>query len=190
MEEAGMTYTGIEVSWDKNSNVAELEKLNPLGVAPVLVSEQGKTLTQNVAILEFIADSKPSAHLLAEKGTWERAETMSWLSFVASDFHKAFVPLFAADAMSTSDAARAEIKSFAVKNINGYLEHLDKNLAGKDYLMGKQFTIADSYLFVVLGWCKWMDIKTDGYKNVSSYMSRVFERPAVQKVMKIEDLLD
>ena len=189
-EEAGIAYTGIEVSWDKNQNVAELEKLNPLGAAPVMVSDQGKVLTQNMAILEYIADSMPASKLLAEKGTWERVETMSWLSFVASDFHKAFGPLFQATAMSTSDAAQAEIKNYAVGNINKYLEHLDQNLAGKDYIMGKQFTIADSYLFVVLGWCKWLEIKTDGYKNVTGYMGRVFERPAVQKVMKLEDLLD
>ncbi|MDR3606223.1 MAG: glutathione S-transferase family protein [Oligoflexia bacterium] len=191
MEEAGLSYQGIMVDWDNpDANLAELERLNPLGVAPVLVSDQGKVLTQNTAILEYIADLKPSSHLLAEKGTWERVETMSWLSFAASDFHKSFIPLFRADAMTSSPAAREDIKKFAIQDVKNNLAHLDRNLVGKDYITGKNFTVADAYIFVVTGWCKWMDIKIDEFKNLGAYMNRVYQRPAVQKVLKSEGLLD
>jgi glutathione S-transferase len=122
--------------------------------------------------------------------TWERAHTMSWLSFVAADYHKAFGPLFRAEQMATTDAGREEVRAFAIKDINGYLNHIDKNLEGKDYITGKTFTVADCYLFVVTSWCKWLKIPTDSYKNLTQYMTRVYQRPAVMKVLKEEDLLD
>ena len=188
LEEAGLTYTGVEASWDRNENIQEIEKLNPLGVVPVFVNDQGKVLTQNAAILEYIADAKPDSRLLADKGTWERVETASWLSFVAADFHKAFGPLFMASQMATSPDAQNEIKVFTREKIKGYLEYLNTNLAGKDYLTGKTFTIADAYLFTVLGWCKWLEVPTSGFANVTSYMKRVLARPAVQKVVTIHDM--
>lgn len=188
LEEAGAPYTGIEVSWDKNLNVAELEKLNPLGVVPLLANDQGKTLTQNVAILEFIADSKPDSRLLPKAGTWERAEAMSWLSFVAADFHKAFVPLFALSYMSKSPEAQKEIRQYAVNSVQGYLKHIDENLVGKAYLTGNDFTVADAYLFTVLGWCKWLEINAFAHPNIKSYAQRVLARPAVKKVVDLHDM--
>ena len=191
LEEAGLPHQAVEVDWDKpDANLAEMLKRNPMGAAPVLISDQGKTLTQNAAILEYIADMKPSSHLLPAAGTWERVEAISWLSFVASDLHKAFVPLFALKDTTQSESARVEVRNWAVSNVKQCLAIVDQHLAGKDFLMGKQFTVADTYLFVVVGWCKYVEVKTDEYKNLNSYMARVFERPAVHKVMKMEGLLE
>lgn len=190
IEEAGLAYTPVEVSWDRNENVAELEALNPLGVAPILVMDDGRVLTQNAAILEYIADKAPEKGLLAAQGTWERVQTISWLSFVASDFHKAFAPLFSASAMATATESQDQIKAFAKTKVVEYLNHLEDKLTGRDYITGQQFTIADTYLFVVLGWCKWMEIDTKSFQNVSSYIKRVYARPAVQKVLKAQDLLE
>lgn len=190
MEELGPDFTPVEVSWKRELNVAELNKLNPLGAVPVLVSEHGKTLTQNTAILEYLADQKPSAHLLAEHGTWERNETMSWVAFVASDLQKAFSPFFQAKSISTSESVQKEIIDFTTNRIKVLLDYIEQKLAGKDYIMGKQFTIADAYLFTILGWTKWVKISTLEHKNITSYMKRVFDRPAVQSVLKKENLLD
>ncbi|WP_186647137.1 glutathione S-transferase family protein [Fluviispira vulneris] len=190
LEELSLEYTPIEVSWKRDQNVAELNKLNPLGAVPVLISSQGKTLTQNTAILEYLADQNPTAQLLAAHGTWERSETMSWVAFVASDLQKAFTPFFQAKDISQSETAQKEIKDFAAKKINSLLEHIEKNLAGKDYIMGNQFTIADAYLFTIIGWTKWVQISTLNFKNITNYMKRVYERPAVQSVLKKENMLD
>jgi glutathione S-transferase len=190
MEELGLDFIPMEVSWKRDLNVTELNKLNPLGSVPVLISEQEKTLTQNTAILEYLADQKPSAHLLAEQGTWERSETISWLAFVASDLQKAFSPFFQTEKMTKSESAQKEIKDFTTERIQVLLTYIEQKLAGKDYIMGKQFTVADAYLFTVLGWTKWVKISTLEYKNITSYMKRVFDRPAVQRVLKKEDLLD
>ena len=190
MEELGLEFTPVEVSWKRDLNVAELNKLNPLGAVPVLVSDQGKTLTQNTAILEYLADQKPSAHLLPERGTWERSETMSWVAFVASDLQKAFSPFFQAKSITESESAQKEITEFASKKVQALLDYIEQKLAGNDYIMGKQFTIADAYLFTVLGWTKWVKISTLGHKNITNYMKRVYDRPAVQSVLKKENLLD
>lgn len=190
IEELGLDYTPIEVSWKRNENVAELNKLNPLGAVPVLVSEQGKILTQNIAILEYLANQKPSAHLIAEQGTWERSETISWMSFVASDLQKAFSPFFQSKNMTASEAAQKEILDFTTKKIQDLLKYIDQKLDGKEYIIAKQFTIADAYLFTILGWTKWVKISTIEYKNITSYMKRVFNRPAVQSVLKKEGLMD
>jgi glutathione S-transferase len=190
MEELGLNFTPVEVSWKNNLNVTELNSLNHLGAVPVLISEQGKTLTQNTAILEYLADQKPSAHLLAEHGTWERTETMSWVAFVASDLQKAFTPIFQAKNISPSESTQKDIIDFTTKRINVLLDYIEQNLVGKDYIIGKQFTIADAYLFTILGWTKWIKISTLEHKNITTYMKRVFERPAVQSVLKKENLLD
>lgn len=188
-EEAGIPYEGIEVSWERNVNVDALEKLNPLGVVPAAVNEKGGVLTQNAAILEYIAGQKPASKLLAPAGTWERAQTLSWLSFVAADFHKAFSPLFMASLISQNPQAQDDVKKFARNQINGYLKHIDQNLAGKQYITGDDFTIADAYLLTVLGWCKWMEIDTSPYANVQGYTRRAIARPAVRKVLETHDML-
>ncbi len=190
IEELALDFTPVEVSWKRDLNVIELNKINPLGAVPVLISDQGKILTQNTAILEYLADQKPSAHLLAEPGTWERRETMSWVAFVASDLQKAFAPFFQAKNMTTSESVQKEIFNFTTNKIKVLLDYIEEKLTDKDYIIGKQFTIADAYLFTILGWTKWMKISTLEHKNITSYMKRIFDRPAVQKVLKKENLLD
>jgi glutathione S-transferase len=190
LEEAGLNYTPVKVDFDIPAELAQVQKLNPLEVVPVLVTDQGKTITQNAAILEFLADAKPSAKLLPSVGTAERAEVTQWVSFVASDLHKSFGPLFQTDAITSNETGRTDVRTWAEANLNQYLAHVEKNLAGKDFICGSQFTIADAYLFTVVNWCQWVKVSTAAYKNLNSYMARVSERPAVQKVLKMEGLLN
>lgn len=190
-EEIGFKHDALLIDWDKKDAVLdELLRLNPLGVAPVVVTDNGQTLTQNTAILEHFADLNPGSKLLAAQGTLERAQTLAWLSFAASDFHKSFVPLFGLKSITSSEEAQKDIRNWTVKMVEENLEHLDKNLAGKDFIMGKQFTIADTYLFVVSNWTKYVDIKLDPYKNLTAYLGRVYSRPAVQRTLKKAGLLN
>lgn len=189
LEEAGAKFTPVEVSWSRKVNVAELEAVNPLGAVPTLEVE-GKVITQSAAIMEFIADSNPDSKLLPKPGSVERAQVLAWVSFISSDFQKAFGPFFRADEMTSSESAREELKVFAKKNVEKYLDHIEKSLAGQQYLVGKSFTIADAHMFVAGGWCKWIGIKISSRRNFSDYLHRTFERPAVQKVLKAEGMLD
>ena len=190
LEEAAVPYEALKVDWGKpDAHLADLERLNPLGVVPVLVMKDGRTLTQNTAILEMVADMKPEMKLLAPVGSWERAETLAWLSFVAADLHKAYSPLFGLQGISANEATQADVREWAMKNVHQHLAHADSRLADREYLMGSTFTIADAYLFTVLGWSKWVGVKMDAYQNLATYIDRVYQRPAVQAVLRAEGLL-
>ncbi len=188
LEESGLKYEATEVDWDKPGATEEVAQLNPLGTLPVLKTDNGTTLTQNIAIHTHIADQAPEKGLLPPTGTLERATVMNWLSFVCSDLHKAFSPLFALERISPDKNVQHAVRTWATGEVKGYLSFLDKNLTGKDYLTGKTFTVADAYAFVVVNWTQWVGISIEEYKNLKIYLARVAERPAVKKVWKEEGL--
>jgi glutathione S-transferase len=192
LEESGLKYEAVGIDWDNSSdpNVQEVTRLNPLGTLPVFLTDQGTVLDQNVAIHTYIADQARDRHLLPSAGTPERAQAINWLAFVGTDLHKSFSPLFGLESFSKDERVRSEFKNWAVSNVNSYLSYLNNRLEGKDYLLGKNFTVADSYCFVVSNWTKWLEIPIDSYKNLQKYLDRVYQRPAVQKVLKLEGLLD
>jgi glutathione S-transferase len=175
-EEAKLKFEPMISKWD------EVAQLNPQGAVPVLVMDDGQVLTQNVGILTYAADSAPNSGLLPKVGTFERAQAYKWLSWVASDLHPTFGPLF-------DDSLSEDSRKESVAEVQVLLEQADKHLAGKTYLVGDQFTAADAYLFVVYGWTKNLNVPTDKYRNLNSYASRIVERPAVQTVMKREGLI-
>jgi glutathione S-transferase len=189
-EEAGLEKEAKEVSWQRDLNVGELNDLNPLGLVPVIVTSDGKTVTQNTAILEYIADQKPEKNLLGKAGSSERAQAISWISFAAAEFQKSFLSLNRASEMTSNETAQKDIKAYALKNIRGYLSYIDQSLAGKDFLVGNQFSMADIAVFTFLGWCNWYEINTSEYKNVKGFLKRVSSRPAIQKVLQSEDLVE
>lgn len=189
LEEAGLPFEGVEVSWKRKVNVAELEAVNPLGQVPVL-QEGDKVLGQSIAILERIGDLAPAKNLLPPPGTWERAHAMGWLAFTGSDFQKAFGPIFLASRWTTDTAAQTAIKTGAIETLRKHLDHIDRSLTGKDFILGKQFSVADAFLFTILGWCKWSEVKTSGHKNITAYLKRIYDRPAVQKVLAKEEMMD
>lgn len=190
LEEAGLSHEAIAVDFDQTSdpNFIQAMKLNGMGTLPVLDFGNGKALTQNLSILTYIADNAPEKKLLPAQGTFERAEAMTWLSFVAADLHKAVGGLFGVPHYSTDAAKKEEYRAYQMKSAEQTLSYLNANLAGKDYLMGKQYTVADAYAFIVVGWTKWLNVSLDAYPNIQSYMGRILERPATQKVFKIEGL--
>jgi glutathione S-transferase len=114
---------------------------------------------------------------------------MNWLSFVCADLHKSVGALFSVGGISEDKAVQAAVKKFLVARAEENLRYVDSKLEGKDYLMGKAFTAADAYAFVVLGWTKWLEIPLTSYKNIQEYMDRVASRPAVAKVLKEEGLV-
>ncbi len=190
LEESGLKYEAVEVDWDNTSdpNIALVEKLNPLGTLPILVTESGKQLDQNIAIQTYIADLAPDTKLLPTPGTFERAEAMNWLAFVSTDLHKSVGAFFSIKGISTDPAVQTIYRKFLIDNANKVLTYLDSKLANKEYLMGNTFTPADAYAFIVTGWTQWLDIPITPYKNIQNFRARVAARPAVAKVLKQEGL--
>jgi len=192
LEEAGIDYQAIGVNWDdpNDKNISEVERLNPLGTLPILCADDGRILSQNVAIHTYVADLAVEKQLLPRFGSIERAEALNWLGFIAADLHKSFSPLFSIESMVKDSVAQSELRNWVIDNIQKHLKYLDRGLQGKNYLMGSKFTVADSYCFVVAGWSHPMNIPIHNYKNLMQYLERVSQRQAVQKVLKTEGLLD
>jgi len=190
LEESGLKYQAIPVDWDNASdpNIALVKKLNTLGTLPVLVTDEGKHLDQNVSIHAYVADKAVGKSLFPPGGTFERAEALNWLAFVASDLHKGIGALFSVEAYSPDKNVQAAVRKFMVERVNGLLIYLDSKVEGKDYLMGQNFTPADAYAYVVTEWTKWLEVPLTPYRNIQRYRTRIAERPAVKKVWKEEGL--
>src|SRR3990167_9738674 len=161
--------------------------VNPLGAVPALELADKKILTQNTAILEYIADQKPESGLLEKAGTIQRAETMLWLSLIASDLHKSFQPLFRMEQITKNDAAQADIKKWAFANLDKYLTVIDQQLQHKKYLASDHFSIADCYLYPVYQWTKHVRFPTDKFKAINRYSAMIAEMPAVRAVEEREN---
>jgi glutathione S-transferase len=186
VEELGIECSLIEVSFKRNQHVDELERLNPLGLTPVLVTDDGQVITQSIAVLEYLADQKPAAKLLAAAGTAERAQTLAWVSFGVTEFKGSFIPAFNAEEMAKDETAQGQIEAYARETIEDYLKYVEQSLNGKSFILGTQFTIADCYLFVALGWSEWIDIDLNSYPEISAYRKRVSARPAIQRALARE----
>jgi glutathione S-transferase len=190
LEESGLKYEAIPVDFDNASdpNIALTKKLNPLGTLPLLITEDGKQLDQNLSIHCYIGDKAQGKHLLPAQGTFERLQVLNLLSFVAADLHKGIGALFGVNYMTQDKNIQSVVRKFYVDRAGELLSYMESKLSGKDYLMGKEFCVADAYAYVVTGWTKWLEIPLTPYKNIQNYMARITSRPAVAKVLKEEGL--
>jgi len=160
----------------------DFRKVNPKGYVPALELDNGQVLTEGPAIVQYLADQKPDAGLAPKNGSIERYRLQEWLNFITSELHKGFTPLFKPNTPE-------DYKPVAKENVSARLDWLDQQLAGKDYLTGKGFTVADAYLFTVVNWTKFVGIDLAKWPNLSAYVARVAARPKVQEALKAEGLV-
>ena len=156
--------------------------INPLGYVPLLELDDGTRLAEGPAIVQYIADQVPDKKLAPANGTVARARMQSWLNFIATELHKGFVPLF-------NPATPAEYKAAAADKLVSRLKWVDGELAGKQYLMGEDFSVADPYLFTVTNWAPRVGIDITGLANLAAFRQRMAARPSVQEAMKHEGLI-
>jgi len=157
-------------------------QVNGKGYVPALKLDDGQLLTEGPAIVQYLADRKPESGLAPKNGTPERYRLQEWLNFITAEIHKGFSPLF-------RPTTPEEYKTISKENLAKRFDWLEQQLKGKDYLMGKTFTVADAYLFVVLGWTKPTGIDLSRWPNLAAYHARVGARPKVQEAMRAEGLL-
>jgi glutathione S-transferase len=160
----------------------DFRTVNPLGYVPALVLDDGTLITEGPAIVQYIADKVPEKKLAPAAGTLERTKLQSWLNFISTELHKGFSPLF-------NPSMPEEAKAIFRDRLATRFAHVDKHLAGKNYLMGDALTVADAYLFVVTNWTVPTKIDLTPYPNILAFRKRMSERPAVQAAMKAEGLL-
>jgi glutathione S-transferase len=160
----------------------DFKTTNPLGYVPALELNDGTVLTEGPAIVQYIADLVPERRLAPENGTLARYQMQSWLNFISTELHKGFSPLF-------NPAMPDEAKKIARERLLTRLEHADKALDGRDYLLGGSFSLPDAYLFTVLRWTVPAKIDLAPFANLQAFMKRMSARPAVQAAMRAEGLI-
>jgi len=181
LREAGIPFEMSKVDKrTKRVDGVEFVTINSKGYVPALRLDDGQVLTENVAVLQYIADLNPAAKLAPPAGTLERYRLQEWLSFINSEVHKTFSPLF-------SSEATEETKTYARNYLAKRLAYLDNALGDNTYLMGEQFTVADAYLFTVLGWG--VHVAVDIGPRLKSYVDRSRARPKVIEAMTAEGLI-
>ena len=149
---------------------------------PYLVLDDGTGLAEGPAIVQYIADQVPAKKLAPPNGTLARYQLQSWLTFIGTELHKAFGPLF-------DPGMPEEAKQRFKAKIADRLKFVDGQLAGTRHLLGDDFSVADGYLFTVTNWAKPMQIDLSPYANLLAWRERVAARPAVQAAMKAEGLI-
>jgi glutathione S-transferase len=181
LREAGIQFEIAKVDKrTKRVDGVDFVTINPKGYVPALRLDDGRVLSENVVVLQYIADLNPAAKLAPPAGTFERYQLLEWLSFINSELHKSFSPLFSSEATD-------ETKTYARNYLAKRLSYVDGALGDNRHLMGDQFTVADAYLFTVLGWGVFVGV--DIGPRLKNYVERVRARPHVIEAMTAEGLI-
>ena len=184
LEEAGLKYEAISAPTKTKllPDGSDYRKVNPLGYVPYLVLDDGQALRECAIVCQYVADQAPAKKLIPACGSMARYQLQMWMHFIATELHKGFSPLF-------NPAMPDEAKKIARDRLQDRLKFVDGELAGKTYLMGQDFTVADAYLFTVTNWAKPMAIDLSPFANLVAWRERVAARPGVQAAMKAEGLI-
>lgn len=184
LREAGYAFDleKVSLSTKRTAGGEDFTRINPKGYVPALQLNDGQILTEVGVIMQYLADQKPASGLAPAAGTMGRYRLMEWLSFVATEIHKQISPLF-------NPKITPEWKEIQVARLNDRCDFLTENLAGKHYLMGDKFTVADAYLFTALSWWSLLGLSLDRWPVLKDYLARIAARPAVKETMKAEGLL-
>ncbi len=182
--EAGLPFELVKVDLraKKLDNGDDFLKVNPKGQVPALGLDSGELVTEGPVIVQMIADKAAAMNLAPARDSAERYKLLEWLNFITSELHKNFGPMF-------SPALSDDAKAFFKDRVMGKFRYIDGALAGHDYLMGKQFTVADGYLFTILTWADRMNFDLSGMPNLVAYKARVAARPKVQEALTKEGLM-
>jgi glutathione S-transferase len=181
LREAGLAFEPVlaSIKTHQLADGTDYHAINPLGYVPVLELDDGTRLREGAAIVQYIADLVPTRNLAPANGTLPRYRLQEWLSFIATELHKTFSPLF--DTGVPQDGKKIFRDKLASR-----LEWLDGQLAGRHYLLGEHFSVADGYLFAVGRWAKAPHADLARYPNLLAHHERVAERPAVQEALQAE----
>ena len=157
---------------------ANLQEINPRGYVPALELDNGEIITETPAVLQRIANLDPSKQLAPD---WQdqsaRIELIGWLGYIGTELHKTCSPIIL---LKLTDEQRAQ----CIERLNVRLAYMNDLLAEQNFVMGEQFSVADCYLFVVLGWDRFVGFDISPYANLVSYKQRVAARESVTTYMQ------
>jgi glutathione S-transferase len=181
--ESGLPFEAVLASTrtHKLQDGTDYYTINPKGYVPLLELDDGTRLAEGPAIVQWIADHAPDKQLAPAAGTMERYRLQEWLTFVGTEIHKQFSPLF-------HPAMPEEAKALFRQKILDRLAYVDRHLAEREYLLGNRFSVADGYLYTVTRWAAPLQLDISGLTHLAAFMARVAARPAVQQALKAEGL--
>ena len=183
LREVGAQFdlTAVNLAQHRTADGTDYYTISPRGYVPLLELDDGSRHTEGAALLQYVADLDPAQALIGRAGSTHRMSVIEWLTFVSTELHKGFGPLWYKD---TPEATRQGAK---VKLAKRFAE-LDARLAKQPYLAG-DYSVADAYAFTVLNWANVLSLPMTAYPNVLAYMERVAARPAVQAALRAEGLV-
>jgi glutathione S-transferase len=184
LHETGLPFEieKVDLATKKTALGDDFMQINPKGYVPTIKLDDGSIMTEGGAILQYIADQQPNSELAPKAGTMERYRLQEWLTFIGTEIHKMFSPIF-------NKAATEEVKANARNLISKRLGYVETQLANKPYLMGDKFSVADAYLFTIVRWSNFAGLDLSPFPRLNEYMARVAARSKVQAAMQAEGLL-
>lgn len=182
LREAGYPFdlVKVDLASKKTADGADFREVNPKGYVPALALDDGRVLTENIAIDEYLADHRREAGLAPPANTFERYKLVEWLAFISTELHKQFGPLFKPDYSADTKAKQKEL-------LAKRFEYVAAELQNRQYLTG-EFSVADAYLFVMLQWAEKMQIDLKRWPVLDAYTTRMKARPQVQAALEAEGL--
>jgi glutathione S-transferase len=183
LREAGLAFEPVmaPTKTHKLPDGTDYYTINPLGYVPMLELDDGTRLREGPAIVQYVADQVPQKNLAPANGTLPRYRLQEWLTFIGTEIHKSFSPLF-------TPAMPDEGKKIYRERLANRFAFVNGELEGKPYVMGEQFSVADAYLYTVTRWAKPMQVDLSPYPHLVAHNARVEARPAVQEALKFEKL--
>ncbi|MDA0231480.1 MAG: glutathione transferase GstA [Proteobacteria bacterium] len=169
----------VDLGTKKTASGADFLSINPKGYVPVLQLDDGSVITEGPAIVQYLADQKPSSTLAPANGTVERSRLQALLGYINSELHKSYSPLF-------NSATPAETRTEREEYLNKRYGYIENELQGKSFLTGNEFTVADAYLYTVTTWAGHVKVDLSGFPNLNAFQKRVADRPAVKAVAAAE----
>jgi len=187
LNELGTSFELDKTDTDANKTEAgdNFLKISPNGYVPALITDDGEIITENPAVLQYLADQSPDADLAPPNGTLARTRLQEALNFISSELHVSFGPFFSGRELDGDARQRAEA------GVGRRAAHIEQRLAdGRDFLLGDTFTIADAYAFVVLNWAGFVGVSLAAHPKTQAYVARIAARPAAIKAMVAEGLME
>lgn len=184
LREAGLPFELelVDIESKKTAGGKDYYTVTPKGYVPALVLDDGQMLTEGPAIVQYLADLVPEKRLAPPAGSMERYHLMEWLNYIASELHKSIGVFF-------MPGATEDCKNLARTNLVERLDFVERHLSKNAYLMGREFSVADAYLFTITSWSRYINLDVAGWPALKAYHARIATRPAVVSAMQAEGLV-
>ncbi|MBJ7220999.1 MULTISPECIES: glutathione transferase GstA [unclassified Brenneria] len=171
----------VDLKTRKTERGIDYLSINPKGLVPALLLDDGTVLTEGVAIAQYVADRVPHCNLIAPIGSMARYHTIEWLNYIATELHKSFAPIFRPGTPET-------YKELLFEYLQVRFRYINLVLSEQNYLVANRFSIADAYLFTVMRWAQSLKLDMFRHPALAAYLEHIAARPSVATALKVERL--